>query len=121
MAFTKVSTAYKNTVCPIDKTIHEEDGIYPAGAHHPDHPDMVRVLKPGHASRISRCIATPMAEKTEDFWFIDIGCHSTSFRSAYCRFRGSIYAFTNHRDTYLVKIRNPNIEIRNKFELPKFK
>jgi hypothetical protein len=60
-----------------------------------------------------------MAEKTEDFWFIDIGCHSTSFRSAYCRFRGSIYAFTNHRDTYLVKIRNPNIEIRNKFELPK--
>jgi hypothetical protein len=69
MAFTEVSPTHKNTIRPIDKPINEEDGIYPAGAHHPDHPDMVRVLKPSHPSRISRGIATPVAEKTEDFRF----------------------------------------------------
>jgi hypothetical protein len=77
MAFTEVSPTHEDAISPIDKPTHQKEGIYPAGAHHPDHPDMVRVLKPGHPSRISRCIATPVAEKTEDFWFIDIGCHTT--------------------------------------------
>jgi hypothetical protein len=77
MAFTEVSPTHENTIRAIDKPINEEDGIYPAGAHHPDHPDMVRVLKPSHPSRISRGIATPVAEKTEDFRFKDIGCHTT--------------------------------------------
>jgi hypothetical protein len=77
MAFTEVSPTHKDAISPIDKSIHQENGIYPAGAHHPDHPDMVGVLKPGHPSRIRRCIATPMAKEAKNLWFIDISCHST--------------------------------------------
>jgi len=61
MAFTQVSAAYKDAVGPADKTIHEKDRVYSAGAHHPDDPDMGRILKPRHPSCVSRRIAAPVA------------------------------------------------------------
>ena len=78
LAFTEVSTTHKDAISPIDKPIHEEDGIYAARAHHPDDPDVGRILKTGHPSRISRCIATPMAKEAEDFRFKCIHTYSPS-------------------------------------------
>ena len=61
MAFAQVSAANKDAVGPVDKTIHEKDRVYSAGAHHPDDPDMGRILKTGYPCRITRRIATPVA------------------------------------------------------------
>ena len=69
MTLSQLSPTHKNAISPIQKPIHQEDGIYPAGAHHPDHPDMMRVLNPGHPSRVRRGIAAPMAEKSKNFRF----------------------------------------------------
>ena len=79
MAFTKVSPAHKDAVRAVDKTIHEKDGVYSACAHHPDDPDMGRILKTGHPCCIGRRIAAPVAEKTEYPWFRFLICHSTHF------------------------------------------
>jgi hypothetical protein len=61
MAFAQVSAAYKDAIGPVDKAIHEEQGVYSARAHHSDYPDMGRVLKTRHPCGISRRIATPVA------------------------------------------------------------
>ena len=63
MAFAEMSATDNDAVSPVDKTVQKEHGIYAARAHNPDDPHMGRVLKPGYPSRISRRIATPVAEK----------------------------------------------------------
>ena len=75
MAFTKVSTANENAVCSIDKSIHEKDGVYPAGAHYPDHPHLGRVLEAGNTRRISCGIAAPVAEEAKDLGSKLFSCH----------------------------------------------
>jgi hypothetical protein len=63
MALAEMSASDENAVCAIDKTVQEKHGVYSARAHNPDHPDVGRILKPRHPSRISRRIATPVAEE----------------------------------------------------------
>ena len=75
MAFTKVSTAHKDAVRSVDKTVHEKDRVYSAGAHHPDDPDAGGILKTGHPCRISRRIATPVAQKAKNPRFKSVTCH----------------------------------------------
>jgi hypothetical protein len=82
MAFIKVSTAHKNAVGSIDKTIHEKDRVYPAGAHHPDHPQVAWVLEAGHTCRIGCGIAAPVAEEAEYPGFNLNSCHFAN--SLYC-------------------------------------
>ena len=69
MAFAKVSATHKDAVGLVYKTVQEEYGVYAAGAHDPDHPNMRGILKTRNPCRISRCIAAPVAQKTEYFWF----------------------------------------------------
>jgi hypothetical protein len=79
MAFAQVSATHKDAVGPVDKTIHEKDRVYSAGAHHPDDPDKGRILKTGHPCRVSRCITAPVAQKAENSWLKPVTCHFAHF------------------------------------------
>jgi hypothetical protein len=70
MAFAEMSAAHKNTVCTIDKTIHDKDRVDSAGAHHSDNPDMGWILKTGHTGCIGGSIATPVAKEAQNPRFI---------------------------------------------------
>jgi hypothetical protein len=80
MTFSKVSPAHEYPVRPIDKPVKEKDRIDPPGAHHPDDPDIRRVLKPGHACRVCCRITAPVTEKAKYFRFIrhNLSSHLTS-------------------------------------------
>ena len=46
MAFTEMSPTYKDPICSANKSFHEKDRIYPAGAHDADNPNGGWILKP---------------------------------------------------------------------------
>ena len=75
MTFPEVSTTGKYPVCAVDKSFKDKNGIYPAGAHDPDDPNMGWILKSGNACCVRRSITTPVAKKSEYFGFILVRCH----------------------------------------------
>jgi len=70
MAFTQVSTADEYPVRSAGKTLQNERGVKPAGAHDPDGTQIRWVLIPPHPGRISRSVAAPVAQKAEYLWFV---------------------------------------------------
>ena len=70
MTLTKMSPAHEYSVCSIEKSIQNEERVYPSGTHHPDDADIGRILKPGHACCICRRITAPVAQKSEYLRFI---------------------------------------------------
>lgn len=75
MTLPEVSTTGKYTVCTVDKAFKDKNGIYTAGTHDPDDPDMGWILESGNACRIRGSITTPVAKKSEYFGFILVRCH----------------------------------------------
>jgi hypothetical protein len=66
MAFAVLSAAGKDTVCALDKAAQDKGRINPAGTHHPDCPQVGRILEPGYPGSIGSCITTPVTEKTQN-------------------------------------------------------
>jgi hypothetical protein len=73
MAFAEVSAAGKDAVRPVPESVQDEGRFDPAGAHHPDHPDMGRVLHPADTGRIGCGVTAPVAEEAKYFRLV---CHT---------------------------------------------
>jgi len=79
MTFAKVSAAYKDAVHPLLKGKQDMMRRHTGRAHHPDGPDVRRVLQPTDPSQVSSSVCSPRAEKAQNLWFkINIG-HELSF------------------------------------------
>jgi hypothetical protein len=66
MAVTNVSATHQDAVRPQLKSSENEVGRNPAGTHHPDQPDVGRVLKAADAGQIGTGISAPVAAKSND-------------------------------------------------------
>jgi hypothetical protein len=55
--------------------VNNKQWIHPARAHDPDGPDIWRVLKTSHASRVGCRITAPVAQKTNDLWLKSLFNH----------------------------------------------
>lgn len=81
MAFAQMSATGKDAVRAVDKAFDDEDRIDSSRAHHPNDPDMRRILKAGHAGGIGGSIAAPVAKETQDFRFESVTLHCVKLRS----------------------------------------
>ncbi len=70
MTLFKVSAADEYTVRSVQKTVQDKRGLYPTGAHYPDHPYIRRILHPAHTGRVSSSVRAPMAEEAQYPWFV---------------------------------------------------
>jgi hypothetical protein len=66
MALPELSAAYEDAVRPGLKSLHDEQGVHPAGAHEADGPEVGGILEAGHAGGVRRRVAAPVAEKSKD-------------------------------------------------------
>lgn len=80
MAFSQVSTTHEDAVSAVHKTVQNEGGFDPAGAHDPDYPDVRRILEAGHARRVCCGVTTPVAQKAENSWLKAHVCFPLTFR-----------------------------------------
>jgi hypothetical protein len=64
MTFSKLSPAYKYTISPFMKGLHDKKRINSAGTHNPDSPDVRGILKTGNTRRIGCCVTAPITKKT---------------------------------------------------------
>ena len=67
MTISRMSATDQNTVCTTQKGFDQEDGIYPAGAHHFDGNYCGRVLESVYSCQICSCVGTPFTQKTYNF------------------------------------------------------
>ncbi len=64
MAVVKMTSADKHSVLSGRERPEYVCRVDSAGTHHPYHPDIRGVLKPGNAGKVRPCVATPVAEKS---------------------------------------------------------
>jgi hypothetical protein len=70
MTFLQLSAAHEYPIGACREGFDDEQGIHSAGTHDSDRSDVRRVLKTGNPRRISRRIAAPVAEETQDPGFV---------------------------------------------------
>jgi len=120
MAFADVSPAHQDSVHTLEKCLHDEGGINPRRAHDPHHPDMRGVLEAGDPRGISACIAAPVAKESQNPGLVirlDGGCcflHEFPYTVLLACFEGKSVITLTRLNPSGLKIRNPNIEARNK-------
>jgi hypothetical protein len=76
MAFTGPASAQEDAVGPVRKSPDDEFQIDSSGAHHPDDPDMRRVLIARNSGEVRACVAAPVAQEPNDFRLEFIRSHS---------------------------------------------
>ena len=84
MAVTRVSAGNPDAVCTLSESRQEKLGIHPAGAGHPDCPDVRGILQSAHPSKICSAVRTPIAKEGNYLWLpLTVGniCHSLSLIS----------------------------------------
>jgi len=67
VALPGMTTADKNGVGPGGQTLQGKGGVQPTGTHDPDNSQVGRILVTADPSGIGGGIATPVAEKAENF------------------------------------------------------
>jgi hypothetical protein len=67
MAFAELSATGEDGVGTFGKTPQDKGRIETSGAHHPDGPQIRRILVTGNPGTVCGGIAAPVAEKTQDF------------------------------------------------------
>ena len=68
MAVTRMSTGNPDAVCTLSESCQKKLGIHPAGAGHPDCPDVRGILQSAHPSKICSAVRTPIAEEGNYLW-----------------------------------------------------
>jgi hypothetical protein len=67
MAFPGMSPHDNDTVSPFAKSFYHHFRVDHAGTHHPDCPEVWRILDAHYSCQIPAGICTPVAQKTDDF------------------------------------------------------
>jgi hypothetical protein len=68
MTLFKVSTADKDSISAVKKTVQDIRRLDPACAHHPYHPDIRRILHTAYSGRVRGSVTAPVTEKAEYPW-----------------------------------------------------
>jgi hypothetical protein len=83
MAVARVSAGNPNAVCTLSKSCQKKLGIHPAGAGHPDCPDVWGILQSAHTGKICGTVRTPVAKEGNYLWLplaVSNICHSLSLK-----------------------------------------
>jgi hypothetical protein len=67
MAVARVSAGNPDPVCTLSESCQKKLGIHPAGAGHPDCPDVWRILQSAHTGKICGAVGAPVAEEGNYF------------------------------------------------------
>ena len=67
MAVARMSAGNPDPVCTLSESCQEKLGIHPAGAGHPDCPDVWGILQSAHTGKICGAVGAPVAEKGNYF------------------------------------------------------
>ena len=70
MTLLKVSTADKDSVRTVKKTVQDIRRLDPPCAHHPYHPDIRGILHTAYSGRVRGSVTAPVAEKAEYPWSV---------------------------------------------------
>ena len=76
MAFSNMSAPYKNAVNPLLKSQQEMMGRHAGRTHHPDHPDICRVLQSTDPSQVSSRVCSPGTQKAKHGWLKLVVAHA---------------------------------------------
>jgi hypothetical protein len=74
MAVADVSAAHQDAVSPLLERLKYEVGGNPARAHHPDDPDIGRVLDTTHSGQVRAGVSAPVTAKS-DYSRLEIRTH----------------------------------------------
>ena len=74
MAVADVSAAHQDAVSPFLERLQDEVGGDPPRTHHPDDPDIGRVLDTAYPGKIRACVCAPVAAK-RDYFRVEICTH----------------------------------------------
>jgi hypothetical protein len=83
MAVARVSAGDPNAVCTLSESRQKKLGIHPAGARHPDYPDVWGILQSAHTGKICGAVRAPVAEEGNYLWLpvaVSTICHSFSLK-----------------------------------------
>jgi hypothetical protein len=69
MTFTKVSAKDHGPVSPLVEGLEDQFRMYHSGTHHPDDPNIGRVLHSRGTCQVCSGIRTPVAAESDYFWF----------------------------------------------------
>ena len=68
MAVSRVSPRDPDSISTLAKSCQEKLGVHPAGAGHPDCPDVRGILQSAHPGKICGAVRTPIAEEGDYLW-----------------------------------------------------
>jgi hypothetical protein len=68
MAVARVSAGNPDTVCTLSESCQKKLRIHPAGARHPDCPDVWGILQSAHTGKICGAVGAPVAEEGNYLW-----------------------------------------------------
>jgi predicted phosphodiesterase len=77
MTFTKLSAACKDAGSPFDKTAQDKFRVNTAGTHHPDRPQIRRILVTGNSCSVRSGITAPVAQKSQNLGVKIVLTHKT--------------------------------------------
>ena len=89
MTVARVATGYEDAVDPVSQCLEDKEGIDPPGTGNPDHPDVRGILDPRCPRKVCPGVRTPVAKESKNLRLPVVQSAAS-------------------------KIRNSNIEIRNK-------
>jgi hypothetical protein len=76
MTITRMTAANQHTIRTKLKCPEYEGGIDTAGTHHPDNPDILRVLQPGCSGKVRSCVGAPITGNAQ---YLRFKRHKLSF------------------------------------------
>jgi len=68
MAVARVSAGNPDPICTLPESCQKKLGIHPAGAGHPDCPDVWGILQSAHTGKICGAVGAPVAEEGNYLW-----------------------------------------------------
>jgi hypothetical protein len=83
MAVARVSAGNPDPVCTLSESCQKKLGIHPAGAGHPDCPDVWWILQSAHPGKVRGAIGAPVAEEGNYLWLplaVSNICHRFSLK-----------------------------------------
>jgi hypothetical protein len=69
MTVADVSARDQHAIRAVEKALEDEVRINPPGTHHPDYPEVGRILESADPSQVRCRVRTPVAGKGDYFWF----------------------------------------------------